>query len=218
MKIDQASLLATLKSFGLSSFSTKQFIERYKSLYPEQWKAVEARHGKGGKGAGKFYSSFSRLSQALNTLWKRGELEKLGNRAAPPGWGSPVVRVWTVSRTQHGGTLFPDETGYDEGRQTQVIVNRYERDPAARRKCIEHYGLDCTVCGMNFEREYGPEGAGFIHVHHIVEVSKGGRRKIDPVKDLRPICPNCHGIIHYNSPMLSIEQLRNLRKKNRKMK
>lgn len=141
---------------------------------------------------------------------------KLDYRAAPPGWGSPVVRVWTLSRTQHGGTLFPDETGYDEGRQTRVTVNRYERDPAARQKCIEYYGLDCTVCGLNFEREYGPEGAGFIHVHHIVEVSKGGRRKIDPIRDLRPICPNCHGIIHYNSPMLSIEQLRNLRKRRRR--
>lgn len=77
VEIDSTSLLATLKSFGLSSFSTKQFIDRYKSLYPQQWKAVEAAHGKGGKGAGKFYSSFSRMSQALNTLSKRGELVSL---------------------------------------------------------------------------------------------------------------------------------------------
>jgi hypothetical protein len=213
MDLDEPSISKTLKTFGLSSFSTKQFVERYKSLYPSQWKSVEAAYGKGGKGAGKFYSSNSRISQTLNSLWKNGEIAKLDYQPAPAGWGSPVIRIWTLNRERLGGRLFPDETNYDEGKKIEVRVNRYERDPAARLKCIEHYGLDCSVCGVNFERLYGPQGAGFIHVHHVVEVSKGGRRKIDPIKDLRPICPNCHGVIHYNSPMLTIEQVRKILKK-----
>ncbi len=31
--------------------------------------------------------------------------------------------------------------------------------------------------------------------------------EVDPVKDLRPVCPNCHAMIHRRSPPLSIEEL-----------
>jgi len=37
----------------------------------------------------------------------------------------------------------------------------------------------------------------FIHGHQIVPLSEIGKEfKIDPVKDLRSVCPNCHAMIH----------------------
>ena len=110
--------------------------------------------------------------------------------------------------------LFPnelerDKMAYAEGAAKKVLVNTYERDPTARRKCIEHYGVECAVCGMTFETVYGELGAGFIHVHHLRPVSQlGAAGTIDPIRDLRPVCPNCHAMLHQDDPPLSIEWLR----------
>jgi hypothetical protein len=42
-----------------------------------------------------------------------------------------------------------DETlSYVEGRATQIIVNRYERDSGARAACIRAKGDSCVVCGF----------------------------------------------------------------------
>jgi 5-methylcytosine-specific restriction protein A len=58
---------------------------------------------------------------------------------------------------------------------------------------------------------------GYIHVHHLKAMSRrGGRYEVDPIKDLRPICPNCHAVIHRQNPPLSIVQLRQMLKKAQK--
>jgi len=47
---------------------------------------------------------------------------------------------------------------YVEGTTRQVTVNYYERSPEARVICVNHYGLNCHVCGFNFEKTYGKLG------------------------------------------------------------
>jgi 5-methylcytosine-specific restriction protein A len=80
---------------------------------------------------------------------------------------------------------------YNEGAKKQITVNAYERSPAARAICIQHYGLNCSVCGFNFEETYGEIGIGFIHVHHLKPLSEIGKDyKLNPITDLRPVCPN----------------------------
>lgn len=96
-----------------------------------------------------------------------------------------------------------------EGMAHQVTVNVYERSPEARTICINHYGLNCFVCGFNFENIYGTIGEGFIHVHHlkpISEIKKG--YELNPIKDLRPVCPNCHAMLHRRKPAYCIEELK----------
>jgi len=98
---------------------------------------------------------------------------------------------------------------YTEGTKKTITVNSYERSPKARAACIAHHGLKCSVCTMNFESRYGELGKGFIHVHHIVPIgSIKEEYKIDPIKDLMPVCPNCHAMIHQTEPPLSIAELK----------
>lgn len=98
-----------------------------------------------------------------------------------------------------------------EGAVRQVLVDRYERDPLARRRCVAHYGQACVVCGFNFGGVYGAEADGFIHVHHLKPLSEVGTEYVvDPVADLRPVCPNCHAVIHLGGACRSIEQVRQL--------
>ncbi len=101
-----------------------------------------------------------------------------------------------------------------EGLKKTISVNAYERNAAARQICIEHYGSICNVCQFDFEAVYGDVGSGFIHVHHIVPLHVINESYIvDPIKDLRPVCPNCHAMLHRESTTLSIEELRNIMNK-----
>lgn len=105
---------------------------------------------------------------------------------------------------------------FNEGARRTITVNAYERSPNARNLCIAHWGSLCQVCEFDFERMYGEIGSGFIHVHHLVPLSEVGvTYQVDPVKDLSPVCPNCHAMLHSCSPPLSIEALRRLIYKNR---
>lgn len=111
--------------------------------------------------------------------------------------------------------VFTDEyvpgSKYSEGQRTQVLVNRYERDRRARDECVRLKGASCCVCGLDFEKTYGLIGKGFIHVHHIVPLHDIGEGYVvDPAKDLVPVCPNCHAIIHRRNPPLSVEELKGL--------
>ena len=99
--------------------------------------------------------------------------------------------------------------GYTEGNKTRVEENRYERNILNRNLCLQEKGYSCLVCGMNFEQTYGPEGHHFIHVHHLIPVSQlGGACVIDPVKDLVPVCPNCHAMLHRRNPPYTPEELK----------
>jgi len=95
-----------------------------------------------------------------------------------------------------------------EGARTTIAVNAYERDAVARRRCIEKWGFVCVACGFDFGRAYGVLGQGFIHVHHLVPLSTiRGEYRLNPERDLRPVCPNCHAMLHRQSPPLTIKQL-----------
>ncbi len=111
--------------------------------------------------------------------------------------------------------VFPDEVeSYIEGSVKQVQVNRYERDRKAREACIQYHKPVCKVCNFNFFERYGALGEGFIHVHHVIPLSDIGQSYIpDPIKDLVPVCPNCHAMLHKSNPPLSVDELKGHLKK-----
>ena len=120
-----------------------------------------------------------------------------------------IQRVLGLSKT-----IYPDEVENDstliEGAKRQVTVNAYERNSKARQECINKYGYDCFVCGFNFVNAYGALGDKFIHVHHIKPLSEINQEyEINPIEDLRPVCPNCHAMLHRRTPAYSIEEIKN---------
>ncbi|MGI1946838.1 HNH endonuclease [Shewanella glacialipiscicola] len=109
-------------------------------------------------------------------------------------------------------TVYPDEIDgetFPEGMSKQVLINLFERNKNARSACIEEHGLSCCVCNFNFEKAYGEIGIGFIHVHHVVNISDIGHSyQVDPKRDLIPVCPNCHAMLHKSKPAHTIQQLK----------
>lgn len=123
----------------------------------------------------------------------------------------------TTQNVQHNpfkATDTEEQKAYSEGTPNQVTVTKYERNPFARKVCIGHYGLSCFVCELNFEQTYGRIGKDFIHVHHLKQVATIGKEyKIDPIQDLRPVCPNCHAMLHKRKEPLTIEEMKEIIKK-----
>lgn len=100
---------------------------------------------------------------------------------------------------------------FNEGSVVRVVVNRYERDPDARRRCIKLFGPICAVCNFNFSTFYGSKMEGFIHVHHLTPLHQTGKGyTVNPHTDLIPVCPNCHAVIHSTKPPFTISEVKNL--------
>ena len=113
--------------------------------------------------------------------------------------------------------MYPDETNLTEGAKKTVTVNAYERDRMARMKCIELHGYRCRVCKASLEDIYGDLGREFIHVHHLIPIAEiGHEHRVDPSRDLCPVCPNCHAMLHRMNPPLAPEELaKRMRSKRR---
>ena len=190
--------------------------------YGNRWEGVGLRwYHKGGSNLG--WSSVSRLltpRAIVHVFWRSENRDSFSyagtGHAVEVADTSPVEVLWSFDATATSAAAIdsPEQVtkgDYREGAVRQVLVNAYERDRAARQACIDHYGLECCVCGLRFEDKYGPMGAGFIHVHHVVPLSElGPDYLLDPVRDLRPTCPNCHAMLHRQRPPLAIDALREL--------
>ncbi len=211
-RISDETLLKIAASFGKRKFSTKDLIDVLQMKYKEEWEPVEQHYGAGGAGAGKHYTAYSRVAQTMQRLYRTDLIFKHDYEAAPAQYGSPVIRYWSTDREATEYILPGEETDVEEfweGALKRVYVNRYERDPAARKKCLKHHGYQCAACDVNMGERYGELGKEFIHVHHLMPLSKIKKEyEVDPIEDLRPVCPNCHAIIHRGIEMLTIKQLR----------
>lgn len=174
---------------------------------------------------------YAPINSQVGRLGKR--IVKTLNIQAPDSWWK--VPFWGIGRTAEGlfywilrpelkdamselyvadEVRIPEEIDVDsdeglyEGAKKQIYVNSYERNPVARERCIKHYGPECAICGFNFEGVYGEVGRDVIHVHHLKPLHEIGESySIDPIKDLRPVCPNCHVIIHRRNPPYSIDEV-----------
>ena len=119
---------------------------------------------------------------------------------------------WYASDDEIGSAL-PEEIQnpqqFIEGASQLVSVNKYERSIEARQYCIEHHGYICAACDFDFEKVYGDIGRHYIHVHHIIPLSKIRKEYVlDAVTDMVPVCANCHAIIHRTQPSLTVSELR----------
>ena len=155
--------------------------------------------------------TWSRLVLSMN----KGQLE-LGIDEGEPD--AHIVCRWTgrfaaavvaILPTEDTGlSVEPEVIGYPDGALTTVQTNRYERDRRNRAAAIAIHGTACKGCGLEMGTRYGPVAAGFVEIHHITPVSQlGAGYVIDPVRDLVPLCPNCHAVAHRRDPPLTVNEI-----------
>jgi len=147
------------------------------------------------------------------TLWL--EDQRGGQSVADILWNHAGVVDLSQDANSRVRDAIPEEIRdpslYIEGAVRTVAVNAYERDRRARRACIAHHGTRCVVCGFSFGETYGELAQAHIHVHHIVPLAEaGGSYVVDPIEDLRPVCANCHSVIHLGGVCRSIDEVREM--------
>ncbi len=159
-------------------------------------------------------NNFSGLRMALNSVEKHiiyyeedGKRKVVGLRKIY----NKYLSISLANEQSINADEISDKKGKFEGAKLTVTVNRYERDPIARKDCLDKYKAICAVCTLDFKEEYGDIGADFIHVHHLVPLSEIGREyQVNPIKDLIPVCPNCHSMLHKRKPPHTIEGLKEM--------
>ncbi len=98
-----------------------------------------------------------------------------------------------------------------EGRLINVEMQRRERSPEARQACLAAHGFTCFACGTNIKARYRGLPVEVIHVHHEEPLSQAqGEREFDPVVTMKPLCPNCHCVVHSKVPPYSVEEVRGM--------
>lgn len=177
------------------------------------------------------YSDFPPVNSIIGKLGKRVH-KSINPKSTIGNWntiaeGKQTERgfVWVLRKELRDALLelemidheekkaFPEEVSKDmrfaEGSVKKITVNAYERNQTARKLCIKYQGSICKVCNFDFEKVYGAIGKGFIHVHHIYDLAKAPKNyQVDPAKDLVPVCPNCHAMLHSKQPAILVENLR----------
>jgi 5-methylcytosine-specific restriction enzyme A len=160
------------------------------------------------------------LDPALWPLeWKRVELgfrrfivqEEVDEQSVPQLILDLVVPAFAMLAGLIGVEELAPVNGELEGRPVQTLVTRYERKLVNRELCIRLKGYQCTTCGFDFTRVYGPLGKDYIEIHHATPVSTMGPDYVlDVRRDLFPLCANCHAMAHREDPPVPIEKLKQI--------
>lgn len=103
---------------------------------------------------------------------------------------------------------------YNDGARKQIILEIGYRNQALIIKAKETLGVTCEVCTFNFGETYGSHGKGFIEMHHLDPIALGERRST--IADLKPVCANCHRMLHRGDKVLSIAELKRIIAKAKK--
>jgi len=111
-----------------------------------------------------------------------------------------------------------------EGKSITKTIKLYERSKKLRESAIAHFSdkdgnIKCSICGFDFGKEYGKFGKGYIEIHHkkpifSYEDEKEEQTIDDAMKNLIPVCSNCHRMLHHKKDV-SVEELIGIYKNNK---
>ena len=118
----------------------------------------------------------------------------LGVSELKPEFLRRFLELADFSDTDGDGSPEQSDWQLTEGEIRTALHTYRTRSSDARKQCIEHHGSACFVCKIDFAAVYGKE---YIEVHHRKLLADAdGPREVDPIKDLIPLCPNCHRALH----------------------
>ncbi len=79
-----------------------------------------------------------------------------------------------------------------------------------KNECLEYYGSICDICGFDFGYTYGEAYESYIEVHHMHHTNDEITEDTHPIKDLIPVCCNCHKVIHSQNPPILVDEMRKM--------
>lgn len=107
-------------------------------------------------------------------------------------FGAPPSTEMEGALGERGGS----EGGRRERRHFQIERNRAVVADAKRTWQRADPALRCEVCEMSFLELYGARGEGFVEAHHRVPLAALDEETETWIRDLAPVCANCHRMLH----------------------
>ncbi len=110
-----------------------------------------------------------------------------------------------------------------EGITTKSEQIIYQRSTELTNMAVEKFTnngeIVCTVCEFNFKVMYGPLGDGYIEIHHVkpiccYEGSEQNKMIFNALQNVVPLCSNCHRMVHRKKNPLSINELKQITRRN----
>lgn len=105
--------------------------------------------------------------------------------------------------------IIPYEEFVTEGKPKTMITKSYERSRKLRNTAIDYFTkngmITCDCCGFEFRSFYGETyGKSCIEIHHMRPIFQYASTSVvqtieEALKNLLPVCPNCHRVIHKNN-------------------
>jgi len=111
--------------------------------------------------------------------------------------------------------LMAEELVGVEGEKKLRLVAHRQREmklraaKIAKAKVINGGRLICEVpgCAFDFEKVYGPIGANYAQVHHLIPLSSSDDQRETTLLDLAIVCANCHAMIHRGGECRDLDSL-----------
>jgi Rad3-related DNA helicase len=91
---------------------------------------------------------------------------------------------------------------WDEGGIEQKLKNERKRMKSIRPAALKHYEKKCYSCSMV------PQHISQIDIHHLDPITGGERKTV--LKDVIPLCSNCHKLVHSCEPMYSLQEVKEI--------
>lgn len=135
----------------------------------------------------------------------------------------PLLRIEQVRKKEYiADVIFPQEIMEDRSYlERDERERKMEEDPKIRLQVLKNHGLNCDICGFNYENTYGELGKGLIQIH-CMQHGDGTKGNCEKEEDFIPICENCHILVHkLEGTGITLRELRDLvrfRKEIRKTK
>ncbi len=147
------------------------------------------------------------------------EIEYLfSNKFSPQDVTEFIETIEDVSKKRKT-VIYSEEDMISEGKPFKKEATIRKRSKKLREASIEYYRksdgkIYCSACGFCFENKYGDIGKDYIEIHHEKPIFQFSDDDFDTfiseaVTKLRPLCANCHRMIHRNrNRPLSIDELK----------
>lgn len=108
-----------------------------------------------------------------------------------------------------------DERIVTEGELRRRTTEYKTRSRELRNAALETFAvngrIDCSTCDFDFAAAYPGVGEGYIQIHHLKPVAfmEGEPLSMrDALANVRPLCANCHQMVHRRHPPMPLSVLR----------
>jgi len=145
------------------------------------------------------------------------EMNRKGMRVLAVAQKSYIEKVGNFSVSDEKEMVVEGKTIFKETKHKKRCTKL--RNAVIQKFTKENGHISCSVCGFDFEEVYKELGKGYIEIHHEVPIyqysDEGfGQYVEEAVKNMKPLCANCHRMIHRQKNPLSIEELKRIVGKN----